>query len=164
MILLGLGANLPSIAGTPAQTLHAACAALAARGLVLNSLSPLYRTAPVPESSQPWFVNAVAKIAGDFTPHALLDLLLKTERAFGRVRGDGEAPNAPRTLDLDLLDYRGKIFSDTRLTLPHPRLHARAFVLHPLRDVAPHWRHPVSGSSVHALIDALAAGQAIARV
>ena len=154
MILIGLGANLPSPEhGPPQATLAAALEALGARGAKVLRRSPWYESAPVPPSGQPWYVNAVAEVESRLGPQALLAALLDVEAGFGRVRG---ARNAPRTVDLDLLDYRGLITDPgERPELPHPRLHERAFVLLPLRDLAPGWRHPASGRTVEALIEAL---------
>ena len=111
----------------------------------------------MPSSDQPWFVNAVAAVDTALGPAALLDGLLAVERRFGRVRkGRWEA----RALDLDLLDYRGLVRDGTPPPeLPHPRLAGRAFVLLPLAEVAPEWRHPVTGIAVAALIADLPSGQ-----
>lgn len=159
MILIGLGGNLESPRfGPPAATQSQALTTLESRRVTVVARSRRYRTAPVPVSDQPWYVNQVARVETDLEPQALLDLLLETERGFGRVRG---ARNAARILDLDLLDYNSLRISTPSLTLPHPRLSERAFVLLPLRDVAPDWRHPVNGMSVDALISALPADQCI---
>lgn len=154
MILIGLGANLPSPEhGPPQATLAAALEALAARGVETLRRSPWYESAPVPPSGQPWYVNAVAEVESALSPQALLAALLDVEAGFGRVRG---VRNASRTVDLDLLDYRGLIAGPgEKPELPHPRLHRRAFVLLPLRDLAPGWRHPACGGTVDALIAAL---------
>lgn len=161
MVLIGLGGNLHSPAGPPAQTIAAALRALEELGCRVVACSPLYRTAPVPASDQPWFVNAVARLETDLTPEALLDALLAVEARFGRRRA---APNAARTLDLDLLAYDDLCRDDVQLTLPHPRLHARAFVLYPLVDLAPGWRHPRLGRTARELLAALPAGEAIERL
>lgn len=87
-------------------------------------------------------------------PRDLLANLHDIERDLGRDRSANTPRNAPRTIDLDLIDYDGLV-QDGPLTLPHPRMHVRAFVLVPLREIAPHWRHPVSGKSVDELIAAL---------
>lgn len=160
-IYIGMGANLPHpIYGTPAQTLTAALGDLAQRGVTVHRVSPWYRSAPVPASDQPWYVNAVAEIATDLAPDALLAVLHAVEEAFGRVRS---VPNAPRLIDLDLLDFRGEIApgGPGKATLPHPRLAGRAFVLRPLADLAPRWRHPVTEESVGALVAALPADQIV---
>jgi 2-amino-4-hydroxy-6-hydroxymethyldihydropteridine diphosphokinase len=156
MILLGLGANLPSSVGPPLATLEAALAALQAAGVMPVARSRWYRTAPVPASDQPWFVNAVAQVETSLDAPDLLALLQKIELGFGRRR---EIPNEARTLDLDILDYDGRVEERAGLILPHPRLHERAFVLLPLQDVAPNWRHPKLGRTVSALLAALPPGQ-----
>lgn len=159
MVLIGLGGNLDSPRfGSPAATQDEALARLSQHGVAVVAQSRRYRTAPVPASDQPWYVNQVARLRTDLSPDALLELLLETEREIGRVRS---VRNAARILDLDLLDYRGWRISTPNLILPHPRLAERGFVLHPLRDVAPDWCHPVSGAGVASLIAALPASQAV---
>ncbi len=153
MILVALGANLSSPVGAPAVTLRAALDDLARYGAVPVATSQFFVTPAWPNPDEPPFVNAVARIDTILEPHALLDLLHHIENNFGRRRG---APNAPRTLDLDLLDYDGRI-EDGPPRLPHPRMDRRGFVLLPLADVAPHWRHPVTGQAVTELIAALPA-------
>jgi 2-amino-4-hydroxy-6-hydroxymethyldihydropteridine diphosphokinase len=159
MILIALGANLPSSAGPPEATLRAALDALRARGIGIAVVSRFYRTSAWPDRRDPDFVNAVARLDTELAPAELLAILHDVEMSFGRKRS---AKNAPRTLDLDLLDYDGLV-CEASPSLPHPRLDERAFVLVPLRDVAPGWRHPVSGRSVDELIAALgpAAGEPV---
>ena len=164
MILIGVGANLPNPShGPPRATCGAALAALAEAELSIAQRSQWYKSASVPVSDQPWFVNAVVRVQTALDPTRLLDLLLKTEESFGRRRGE---LNAARILDLDLLAY-GEMVTDREQpnsdgmgapVVPHPRMHERPFVLLPLRDVAPGWRHPVSGMSVENLIRALPKG------
>ncbi len=140
MILIGIGSNLAAPpATTPLVTAQAGLSALAAPHLQPVACSSWYESAPVPASGQPWFVNAVALIATELEPEALLNRLLQVEARFGRVRGER---NAARTLDLDLLDYDGIIVDTLRLTLPHPRMTERRFVLEPFSEIAPSWRHP----------------------
>lgn len=158
LILVGVGANLPTEAwGPPRATCGAALADLAARGVTISARSRWYKTAPVPISDQPWFVNAVVAVETALTPTELLALLLTVEEEFGRVRS---ARNAPRILDLDVLAY-GRVQKAGDLTLPHPRLHERAFVLLPIRDIAPDWRHPATGAALADMIAALPEGQDI---
>jgi 2-amino-4-hydroxy-6-hydroxymethyldihydropteridine diphosphokinase len=158
MILLALGGNLTSRFGAPTATFVAALERLAAYEVVTIARSQLYETAPVPVSDQPWFINGVAQVTTQLEPEALLALMLAVETDFGRVRG---AVNAARTLDLDLLAYNNLVRTSSAPLLPHPRLQDRAFVLHPLRDVAPSWTHPVLGLSVDTMIAALPPGQDI---
>lgn len=101
----------------------------------LLAVSRFYRTPPWGVREQPAFLNAAAELQTDLAPHALLDALLDIERAAGRIR-DGERWG-PRTLDLDLLHVDGIVMHDARLTLPHPRIAERAFVLLPLAELAP---------------------------
>lgn len=155
MILIGLGANLPSPAGSPAETFPAALAALAARGARVLRMSRAYRSPAWPPSDQPDYLNAVALVETALAPPDLLALLHAVEREFGRVRGE---PNAARPLDLDLLDYHGRVQAADPV-LPHPRMGARAFVLLPLVEIAPHWRHPASGDAIADLIARLPPGQ-----
>lgn len=137
---VALGANL----GDPKATVLAAFAALAnLPESRVARCSSLYRTAPVGILSQPDFVNAVAVLETTLAPEALLDALLDIEARFGRVRRER---NGPRTLDLDLLLYDDIELDLPRLTLPHPRLHLRAFVLLPLAEVAPDLAIPRRGS------------------
>jgi 2-amino-4-hydroxy-6-hydroxymethyldihydropteridine diphosphokinase len=136
---------------------------LGVRGVDLRRLSPWYRSAPVPLSDQPWYVNGVAEIDTREGPDALLALLHAVEEAFGRVRS---VPNAARRIDLDLLDFRGEIApgGPGKATLPHPRMTGRAFVLLPLADLAPGWRHPATGQTIATLVAGLPADQVIERL
>ncbi len=169
MILIGIGANLPSPRyGEPRATCGAALSALAEAPLSITARSRWYKSAPVPASDQPWFINGVIHIKTALDPEALMALLLETEKAFGRERAER---NEARVLDLDLLAFGDKACEPPQgesesgeagagaLHLPHPRLHERAFVLLPLLDIAPNWRHPVSGQSVRDMIEALPPGQ-----
>ena len=162
MILIGLGANLPSPRhGELRATCGAALESLTEAGLLIVGRSRWYKSAPVPVSDQPWFVNAVVQVKTALTPENLMGLLGQTEEDFGRVR---DKPNAPRILDLDLLAYGEIVLSREEkgapaLHVPHPRMTDRAFVLLPLRDVAPGWRHPVENLTVDEMIFHLSEGQ-----
>ncbi len=151
MVIIALGANLPSPAGEPAVTLLAALEKLAGRNISVERVSSFYRTLAWPDPTDPDFVNAVASVRTELKPAALLAALQRIEADFGRMR---TRPNAPRTLDLDIIDYAGRSEKGPP-ELPHPRMEARAFVLIPLRDVAPDWRHPVCGQTLAQLIAAL---------
>jgi 2-amino-4-hydroxy-6-hydroxymethyldihydropteridine diphosphokinase len=160
-IFIGLGANLDHpIHGPPKRVLEAALGELGRRGITILRVSPWYRSAPVPASDQPWYVNAVAEVATELPADRLLALMHEVEECYGRVR---TVPNAARLIDLDLLDFRGKIAAGGpgEATLPHPRMEGRAFVVRPLADLAPDWRHPRSGASIRALLAALPADQPI---
>ncbi len=160
MILIGLGANLPTPGyATPQLTLAAALRQIDGDGLRVTRSSRWYRSAPVPLSDQPWYVNAVAEMEGDLPPAALMARLHDIEAGFGRSR---RVVNAARPIDLDLLDYHGRISApDAQPVLPHPRIAGRAFVLLPLAELAPDWRHPASGQKIADLVSALPKDQEI---
>ncbi|MDP2751525.1 MAG: 2-amino-4-hydroxy-6-hydroxymethyldihydropteridine diphosphokinase, partial [Rhodocyclaceae bacterium] len=142
---VALGSNL----GDSTHTINEAIKALTAlRDSSLVAISSLYQTAPVGLQNQPDFINAVAAIDTHQSPLALLDALFDIEARFRRVRS---IKNAPRTLDLDLLLYGDTVMKSPTLTLPHPRLHERAFVLMPLLEIAPDILIPELGPAAHYL-------------
>jgi len=166
MIILALGANLPSHFGPPEVSLRVALDRLEGHGVRIKRVSEFLRTAPVPASDQPDFINAVASVETALDPWTLLALLHRIEAEAGRTRAQSWAA---RPLDLDLIDYRGFVTlpapcrglpgetvaphrSDAPLMLPHPRAHLRPFVLRPLAEIAPNWRHPISGLEIAALL------------
>ncbi|MGF1544467.1 MAG: 2-amino-4-hydroxy-6-hydroxymethyldihydropteridine diphosphokinase [Parvularculaceae bacterium] len=159
MILIGFGSNLPFRGAAPAAIVGAALRAVD-DAFGVARVSRLYGSPAWPDPSAPAYVNAAASLASAPEPLTLMAGLLAIERAFGRRRG---VANAPRTLDLDLLDHDGQVLDHAgppRLVLPHPRLHERDFALAPLIDVAPDWVHPTLGRTGAELLDALAARSA----
>ncbi len=160
MIYIALGANLPHPRFGPAvQTLRHALAVLeAAEGLNVEAVSRFYRSAPVPPSGQPDYVNAVARLRSSLDPAALLAHLHVVEADFGRVR---HQRNEARVLDLDLLLYGDTVLKgqDGGPVIPHPRMHLRHFVLMPLAELAPHLIHPVLGVDIQGLLGHLPAGE-----
>jgi 2-amino-4-hydroxy-6-hydroxymethyldihydropteridine diphosphokinase len=122
-------------------------------GVTILACSSIHRTAPVPVSDQPWFANAVIRTETALSAAGLLELLHDIEARFDRVR---TVRNAARTLDLDLVDHAGMVSGEGDWPeLPHPRMHERGFVLLPLAEIAPDWRHPVNGAAITDLIDCL---------
>ena len=164
MILVALGANLPTARhGAPAEGLDAALTVLDDQGVRPVAWSRWYRSAPVPPAEGPWFVNGVVRVETTLSPVPLMARLLAIEAAFGRTRS---VAGAARPLDLDLLDYDGQVIhhegdDGPALILPHPRLAERAFVLAPLIEVVPAWRHPVTGASAASLLAAVADAQVL---
>ncbi|MEX0921189.1 MAG: 2-amino-4-hydroxy-6-hydroxymethyldihydropteridine diphosphokinase [Rhodovibrionaceae bacterium] len=160
MILIALGSNLPHPQiGPPGAVLDAALDEMAGKGLRVLAASRYFASAPVPASDQPWYVNAAASVESQLPAAALLRQLHEIEALFGRQRGE---TNAARILDLDLLAYGEQVTGEGEaLRLPHPRLQERAFVLLPLLDIAPEWRHPVSCRSVREMAAALPEDQQI---
>ena len=154
MILIAFGANLPGPDGLPPQAtcLHALTAIAAIPGLAVAAVSPLYISAPVPISDQPPYINGVLRAEGAIDPAVLLARLLEIESVFGRRR---TGVNAARSLDLDIVAMGDLVRAAPDPILPHPRAHERAFVLRPLADVAPTWRHPILGRTAGELLAAL---------
>lgn len=154
---VGLGSNLAD----PVRQVRTAMAALAVLPQTsCDACSSLYRSAPIGNTAQPDFINAVCRIRTRLPATALLRLLLRIEQAQGRVRGGDKA--GPRTLDLDLLVYGEETRNTAQLRLPHPRLHERAFVLYPLAELDPELGIPRHGP-VGALL-AGCAGQVVERL
>jgi 2-amino-4-hydroxy-6-hydroxymethyldihydropteridine diphosphokinase len=160
-IFVAIGANLPSPRfGPPPGSFAAALELLAGAGIEVVAVSRWYRSPPLPPAPEPDYINGVIQIRSRLSPGACLSLLHGVEKAFGRVRGER---NAARCLDLDLLAYGDEVIAggEGGLEVPHPRLSQRSFVLLPWADLAPQWRHPVSGLTVAEMIAALPAGQEI---
>ncbi len=153
---IGLGSNLADPVTQVTRALEALDRLPQTR---LLKRSSLYRSAPVGYLEQPDFINAVAQIETALAPHALLDALLALEQACGRTR---EFKDAPRTLDLDVLLYDDLQYHAHGLTLPHPQMHRRAFVLRPLLEIAPGCIIPGMGAAAEAL--SACAGQELERL
>ena len=163
-ILVGLGANCPGVWGTSVGAIAQALGEIERAHITVVAVSPLYETAAVGNARQPAYVNAVALLDTPLSPEALLRVLKRIERQSGRRGG---RPWGSRTLDIDVIDYKGLVRNwhgpepDFRragarpLVLPHPLAHERPFVLRPLLDVAPDWRHPVLQRSAKELLHAM---------
>lgn len=160
MIFLGVGGNLPcETFGQPRATCGAALQILEARGVKITARGRWYESAPVPASDQPWYVNGVVAVKTSLDPVALIREMLDVEAELGRRR---TVANAPRTIDLDVVAYGDWVIEPTTpggAAIPHPRMHQRAFVLKPLADIAPDWRHPATDRALSELLDELPKNQ-----
>lgn len=154
-VLIALGANVDGAWGTPEETLKQCLNVLRLQGFSAIRMSPLYLTKAHGAVRQPPYLNTVLEAMCVTTPRQVLELFKQNERRSGR-RLVGR--NGPRPLDIDLLDFAGRVVNwgaghpRPKLVLPHPLLTERAFVLVPLVDLAPDWRHPVSGLTAHQLL------------
>ena len=149
VVYLGLGSNV----GDRLASLRSATRQLHTH-ITITQVSSVYETEPVGNTQQPWFLNAVLEGFTELSPTELLRLALDVERALGRVR---TIPNAPRTLDIDILLFGEQRIASPTLTIPHPRLTERGFTLCPLTEIAPHLVHPSSGQTMEDIL-AMATG------
>ena len=159
MILIGLGSNLDGECGSPADTLHECSRLLAESGVYIVNSSNIWKTAPVPASDQPWYRNAVCEVKTNLTSYGLLYSLAAIEEFLGRTRSS--TPNEPRVIDLDVLGFNDENLDKVDLKIPHPEMHNRAFVLYPLREVAPNWVHPTLEKTVDEMVHGLPVGQKV---
>lgn len=153
---LSLGSNV----GDRTANLRAAIARLESLGQV-RAVSSFYETEPVDFTAQPWFVNCAVALATEISPSQLLQALLHLEREMGRHRTQSKGP---RTIDLDILLFGEQVIDEPGLTVPHPALAHRRFVLDPLAEIAPDLVHPILGKTIRELRDALPAGQVVRKL
>lgn len=156
IVVVALGGNLAGNFVSSEALLEAAVAKLVEAGLPVLARSGWWRSAAWPDPSGPEYRNGVALVEANRGPEALMNTLFQVEAAFRRVRA---GKNAPRTLDLDLIAYGRLVCDDPGLTLPHPRAHERLFVMGPLAEIAPTWRHPVLGRTAAELAKGASVGQ-----
>jgi 2-amino-4-hydroxy-6-hydroxymethyldihydropteridine diphosphokinase len=154
-IVVALGSSLAGVYGTRQALLDAAKDAFPAFGMRVRKSSRWWVSKAWPDPDQPGFFNGVVLVETDLDPPALMEALKAIERQFGRERS---LANAPRTLDLDLIAYGRRIIDAPGLQVPHPRAHERLFVVGPLAEIAPAWRHPVSGQTAADLARAATVG------
>ena len=163
MIFVAYGANLPSAVGDPIQTYDEMRHILVDNGVDIIASSSLWESEPVgTPDEQPLYINAVMQVETHLKPEPLLDMLLHVESLFGRTR-----PHrfSAKCIDLDLIAYQDLVLNQGEdLIVPHPRLQDRAFVLYPLREIAPNWVHPQLSKSVDELIAAMPAGQVLRKI
>jgi 2-amino-4-hydroxy-6-hydroxymethyldihydropteridine diphosphokinase len=153
LVYLSLGSNV----GDRAANLHTAIDRLRVLGEVV-AVSSFYETEPVEFTAQPWFLNCAVKLNTEKTPQQLLAGILEIEQQLGRRRGQQKGP---RIIDLDILLFGNLILDDPGLTIPHPAMHERRFVLEPLAEIAPDVLHPVLKRTIRELRDALPPGQTV---
>jgi 2-amino-4-hydroxy-6-hydroxymethyldihydropteridine diphosphokinase len=154
-IVVALGGNLAGDFKSSEALLEAALAQFPQAGLPVLARSRWWRSAAWPDPMGNEYRNGVAIVEANGPPEAVLEALFAMERSFGRTRG---VANAPRTLDLDLIAYGRRVTDGPGLVLPHPRAHERLFVMGPLAEIAPGWRHPVSGKTAAALAETSTVG------
>lgn len=153
VVYLSLGSNV----GDREHHLRDAIARLETRGHIV-SVSPFYETEPVEFTDQAWFLNCAVALETAETPERLMAAILHIEQQMGRQRLQRKGP---RTIDIDILLFGDTILDSPELTIPHPAMHQRRFVLQPLAEIAPEARHPVLKKTVQELLDGLQAGQTV---
>ena len=156
LAVIALGGNLPGAYQSMALALEAAAARLPGAGFRVLAVSRWWRSAAWPDPNDPPYLNGVALAATGLEPARALAALHRIEADFGR---DRRAPNAPRTLDLDLIALGRTVLAGPPLTLPHPRAAERRFVMGPLAEIAPGWVHPVTGATAEQLASSAVIGQ-----
>jgi len=149
MIYLSIGSNLSSKFGDRFNNIDKAVKLLIDRKIEIKKISNYFETPSYPNSKNPKFINIALEIKYDFEAESLLKEILLIEKKLERVRN---LKNAPRTCDIDIIDFKGKVYNNKGITLPHPRAHERNFVLFPLRDINPDWKHPISNKKIDFLI------------
>jgi 2-amino-4-hydroxy-6-hydroxymethyldihydropteridine diphosphokinase len=152
-VYLSLGSNL----GDRAANLHRALILLGAFGRVAT-VSSFYETEPIELTAQPWFLNCAVRLETERMPKQLMKNILDLEREMGRRRQQNKGP---RNIDIDILLFGSSIVETQGLTIPHPALQKRRFVLEPMAEIAPDVRHPVFKQTIRELRDALPLGQAV---
>ena len=153
---LSLGSNV----GDREAQLGDALSRLSAEGRVVR-ISSFYETEPVDFTEQPWFVNCAVEFETAQTPRQLMATILRIEREMGRHR---VRKKGPRVIDIDILLFGNEVISSNQLTIPHPAMHQRRFVLEPLAEIAPEIVHPGIKKKVRELLEALAPGQVVRRL
>ena len=154
-VILAFGGNLPGDYRNPRALLEAALSHLPEIGMRIVGRSRPWRSSAWPDPSEPEYINIVILVETKLDPHEVLAAALDLERRFGRQR---ERANAPRTLDVDLIAHGQRVIDAPGLILPHPRAHQRRFVMGPLAEIAPGWRHPVLGLTAKTLFEAAEVG------
>ena len=152
MILLNIGSNLDSIKGNRIFNLKETLKLIRLEKIKIIKISSIYETPSYPNQKNPKFLNIGIQIKCNYDPENLIKKFNKIEKTLQRIRG---VKNQPRTCDIDLIDYEGKILNSKKLTIPHPKAHLRKFVLFPIKEIFPTWIHPVLNRKIDFLIKKL---------
>ena len=162
MVLIGIGSNLYSNKfGTPLNNCNEALKEIE-KYFKIKKKSSWYKSEPIPKSDQPWFINGIVEIIFDSKdPLELLKKLNQIEKRFGRVRKE---LNEARILDLDIIDFKSQVITCTELTIPHPRMHKRKFVLLPIEEINPKWTHPIFKKKINKILEAIDDNQIIIKI
>jgi 2-amino-4-hydroxy-6-hydroxymethyldihydropteridine diphosphokinase len=155
-VIVALGSNLKGSYGSLQNLLEAALVALEAEGLNIVARSGWWRSAAWPDPSEPDYLNGVVIVETGHDAAGVIAVLQRVEQTFGRTRGE---KNAARTLDLDLIAHGRTVTTDPVLSVPHPRAAERRFVMGPLAEIAPGWRHPILGQTAVALAEIAEVGK-----
>ena len=145
MIYLNIGSNLPLDKGGRESNILKAINYLKKLNIKLIKISSFYETPSYPNSSDPKFINLCVKLKSNLKANELLNEIKKIEKKLGRTR---IKKNEPRTCDIDIIDFNGKIIKNDELETPHPRLHLRNFVIYPLKEIEPNWFHPIYNKNI----------------
>ena len=152
MIFLNIGSNLDSTNGDRLFNLKKTLALIKLENIKIIKKSSIYETPSYPNENNPKFLNIGIEVKCSYSPKDLIKRLNKIEKKLQRTRG---VKNQPRTCDIDLIDYKGKIFNSKELIIPHPKAHLRNFVLFPIKEISPLWIHPILNKKIDFLIKKL---------
>ena len=152
MIYINIGSNLNSLKGDRMYNLKKSVNLINIKNIKILNISNIYETPSYPNKKKPKFLNICLSVKSEEKPNSLIKIFKEIEIKLQRSRGQ---KNQPRTCDIDIIDYQGKIINSEELTLPHPRAHLRNFVLYPLREICPDWLHPVFNKKIEFLIKKL---------
>jgi len=152
MIVLNIGSNLDSVRGNRFFNLKKTIELIKLEKIEIIKISSIYETPSYPDKKNPKFLNMGLEVRCNHSPEKLIKKFNKIEKNLQRIRG---VKNQPRTCDIDLIDYDGKILNSKELTIPHPKAHLRNFVLFPIKEISPTWIHPILNKRIDFLIEKL---------
>ena len=152
MIVLNIGSNLDSTRGNRFFNLKKTIELIKLEKIEIIKISSIYETPSYPDKKNPKFLNMGLEVRCNHSPEELIKKFNKIEKNLQRIRG---IKNQPRTCDIDLIDYDGKILNSKELTIPHPKAHLRNFVLFPIKEISPTWIHPTYKKKIDFLIEKL---------